>query len=529
MEEIKQTDTETKESKKENRRRQKENKRLEKEKRKAEKRIAGKEGHGKKKKRKKAPFIIAAAVILVVVVRAAARGGASAAAAVTVTQALCGELQESISTSGAVLSEEVKVIFAPVSGTLAEVNVAAGDAVKAGDLLVSYNVEKLESSLRESELQLQKSDAGYNGALADDSTNQWKLYEANHNIEILEQQIADSKAYIKDLQNQLSESQRNTSNALAKESMELNNKLSKLQNELSALVMGSDAYQAKAQEIQEVSGQIANNSYISQTASDSDYVNEMQQKIADAQEVLEGYETYKAEMEAQKSASENAVMSSYDKEQYSAESELANLSYAAAEADYELAKNGITAEFDGIITACSAVPGSGVNGGTQLLTLESSDNLKISFNATKNDIERLALGQKADVVISGKTYQGEISKINRMAEKNASGTPVVGVEIHLLEVDDSIILGMDAKITVYTRKSENALMIPVEAINADRDGDFLYVVENGLVVKKPIECGISTDTYTEILEGISEEDVVILNSDSNLEEGMAVTVIPESL
>ena len=80
---------------------------------------------------------------------------------------------------------------------------------------------------------------------------------------------------------------------------------------------------------------------------------------------------------------------------------------------------------------------------------------------------------------------------------------------------------------IYTDKTENALLIPVEAINADKEGDFLYVAENGIVVRKPIVCGISTDIYTEVLEGITEQDAIILTSSSDLEEGMAVTVMPD--
>ena len=70
------------------------------------------------------------------------------------------------------------------------------------------------------------------------------------------------------------------------------------------------------------------------------------------------------------------------------------------------------------------------------------------------------------------------------------------------------------------------LLIPVEAINADKDGDFLYVVENGVVVKKSIVCGISTDTYSEVTEGITQEDQIILSSYATIEEGMAVTAVP---
>ena len=141
---------------------------------------------------------------------------------------------------------------------------------------------------------------------------------------------------------------------------------------------------------------------------------------------------------------------------------------------------------------------------------------------------KLAVGQKAEVTISGNVYTATVSKINRMANMNNSNTPMVGVEVHIDEPDERIILGLDAKLTIETRSVENALLVPVEAINADRDGDFLYVVEEGRVVRKPVTCGISNDTYTEIIEGITEEDQIIVTYFGSLEEGMAVTVMPSN-
>ncbi len=575
-----------------------------------------------KKKRKKTPFIIAGLVIVVIIFRAAAcSAGDNAGALVTTTNALRGDLQESISTNGTVKSEEVSVIFAPVSGILDSVNVAAGDAVQAGDLLATYNVERLENSMRQSELQYEKSNANYNGVMADNAQNQAKLNEATVNLDVLNQQIEDTKSYLRDLQNELSESQRHTSNALAEESMNLQNslrdrtgeleglqaELRKLQTELeeakaSASVppapdagqntMGAqdgavsgdsqdgtaasddgqdtsgtqgdtgvpssdesgaadagqdtsasqaavdttqletqiaeleDKIVQKEEEISEINAAITRNGYVSSTANNSDYVAELQQKIADAQEDLQHYETYKSEMQGQKSSTENSVLDTYDKTSYSADREIASLTYQETEEDYRQAKDGICAEYAGIITECTAVTGSGVSSGAHLMTLESSENVKVVFSASKYDLAKLEIGQKVDVTISGNVYEGEISKINRMAQANASNTPMVGVEVHLLAPDDRIILGMDAKLVVYTKKADDTLMVPVEAINADKEGDFLYTVEGGIVVKKPIVCGISTDTYTEILEGITEEDVIILTSYTSLEEGMPVTVMP---
>lgn len=465
------------------------------------------------KKRKKIFIIAGIALVLLIVVRmAACSGAAQAGAIVTTASAVRGDLQESISTSGTVKSEVVKAVFAPVNGRLAQVNVEAGDAVKAGELLIAYDMDKLAETLQESKLQLEKSSAGYDGTLAKSAKSQTELGEAQVNLNVLKQQIADNKAYLKSLQDKLEEYLRENTNALSVESVEL-------QERLKNLTPGTEEYNS-------VSSALAWNSNLQQNLNNSDYVVNTNKEITQIQERIAEYEEYKAKMEAQKSASESTVLDSYSLTQYDADYELAKMSYQAAEENYNTASDGIRADFDGIVTSCSAVEGEGVSEGMQLLVLQSCTDLKIAFDASKYDIQKLALGQKADVVISGRTYSGQVSKINRMAEPNASNTPMVGVEIHLQDGDDSIILGLDAKLTIYTDKTENALLVPVEAINADREGDFLYVVENGLAVRRPVVCGISTDTYTEILEGITEEDVIILNALTNLEEGMPVTVMP---
>ena len=504
-----------KEIKKEEKRKQKEAKRKQK---------AGKSG----KKRKKAPVIIAVIVIVLIVIRMVSCAfSGNAGVMVSTTGAFRGDIEESVSTSGKIVTEEKEVLFAPVSGRLNEINVAAGDAVKAGDVLMTYDMDQMEERLQEAALQQDKSNASYNSTMAENSKSTARLNEANTNLAVLDQQLADYKSYLKDLQEKLSTSQRETQRQLSEESYNLSRKATDLNSELQKGVSEERAAEIN-QELQSISSDQARNSYVQSIASSSDYVVNMQNEIASVQEHITECENYKAQMQSQKGTSESTILNGYQSQAYAADRDLAQLTYKEAEEQYYSAKKGIVADFDGIVTECTGVSGASVTEGAQLIILESSENVKVTFDASKSDVAKLAIGQKVDVTISGNKYEGEIAKINRMATLNASNTPMVGVEVHLTNPDDKIILGLDAKLTVHTDSAQDTLLIPVEAINADKDGDFLYVVENGMVVRRPITCGISSDEYTEVLEGVTEEDQIIVNSLTgiSLEEGMAVTAVP---
>ncbi|MBR1931442.1 MAG: efflux RND transporter periplasmic adaptor subunit [Lachnospiraceae bacterium] len=482
----------------------------------------------KKKKRKKIVIILVAVIVIALIIGAVSCSRAAGSAAyVTTTKATRGEIQESISTSGLVESEIKKVYFARVGGAIASVNVSAGELVKAGELLMDYELSDMEELKYQASLQQRRSDAVYQEALVGNSDSQSKLNEANHNLGIIEQQIAADKETLQGLQRDLDSAQRGTSNALVGENYNLSVSANDLTENIKSLDPASQEYADKTKQLNDLQKQIQYNQYRQSVTASSDNVASLQQKISDVQENLALLEESKARMESQKTTSENTVMDGYMRTQYEVDNELAHISYKDTVADYDLASEGIRAEFEGIVTECSVIEGATVMEGTQLLTLESSENVKITFSASKRDIEKLSVGQKVDITISGRSYEGEVSKINRMAQANQSGTPMVGAEVHIQNPDDNIILGLDAKLYIYTNHAEDILMVPVEAVNADRDGDFLYVVEDGVIVRKPIICGISSDNYVEIKEGITEEDEIVISALTDIEEGRNVVVMPD--
>lgn len=90
-----------------------------------------------------------------------------------------------------------------------------------------------------------------------------------------------------------------------------------------------------------------------------------------------------------------------------------------------------------------------------------------------------------------------------------------------------MILGVEAKVVISTAQESDAVLVPVTAVNVDMEGEFVYVVENNILVKKPVTTGISTDTMVQISEGLTGTEQVVTDVTSTLTEGMAVVAMPQ--
>lgn len=171
-----------------------------------------------------------------------------------------------------------------------------------------------------------------------------------------------------------------------------------------------------------------------------------------------------------------------------------------------------------------------VTQGMQLFTLQSIEDVNVEVTLSKNVYAKVKEGQKAEITLAGQTYQGTVKRISRIAIDGAAGTNQAAVAsaaimatIHIDNPDEDIFLGVDAKVKIQAAEAKNVLILPTEAVNIGKDGTFCWVDEDGVLTKRSITTGVTSDEYAEITQGLDEGETVITDPGSH-EEGDSITV-----
>jgi len=189
-----------------------------------------------------------------------------------------------------------------------------------------------------------------------------------------------------------------------------------------------------------------------------------------------------------------------------------------------LKETKIYAPMDGVITSRPVQTGqiiasgiSNVGGGTTLMTLSDISRLFIDANVDEADIGKIREGQKA--VITADAFPGQrfTGTVVRVAAKGVTNSNVVTFEVKI-EVDPQsrhlLKPEMTADVDIQADRKEDALVLPNETIQFGREGYFVMLAsdENTSGVKTKIKPGITDGLNTEVIEGVSEGDRVMIPS-----------------
>lgn len=420
----------------------------------------------KKKKRKIGRRIIIALVILLVigVIAVPKLFSKEAVPEVTVVAARVGDVDETLDTSGMLVSEKEKIYYAPVTETVSVCNAVLGESVVAGDELLRFDTKESENQYNQVKLQQEVSQYEYKETLAKGNESVTDLSKSNKTIQSLKSKISSKEDDIEQIQKDLTKEK-----------------------------------------------------------SDPTAIEKLQTKLQKAQTKLSELQLELSEEKSAKAQAEAGVLSNNQKKQLETNQELSDLSEETAAETLKKAKAGISSEFDGIVTDVQVAPGVVVTQGQPLFTIQSNEQVKVSISISKYELSKVKLGQVASITLGDSSYTGSVVKISKMGVVNDSGTPAIEVDIHVDKPDENIYLGVEAKVVIQLANAKKVITIPAEALNTGKDGEFCYVVENSIVVKKTVESGVTSDDIVEITKGIKEGDLVITDITSNLEAGIKVT------
>lgn len=488
-------------------------------------------------------------LIMIAVIGSMNQGGESVPTIETVAVTK-GNVTQEVEASGNVESEQKKTFFSPVNGEIQTMSVETGDTVEAGQGIIGFNLENLESENQKAELnvrsgQLQLEDAQQQAAdaAAKQGEAQAKIPELEAQITEKQDQIASLQQQIADAQTQAAADAQAAAQQAAQEAQQAYEaELAQAEQEYQQAKEEYDTvtlpeYEKKLQELRE---QMDRDGAPDSARADYEYAlnnppqEPVKREVNQADYMVSGSgsdtvvpDTSDLQLQMETASSELArLQSELASQEAVAEADVTSLTPAAQEqmqisnnlAELEAkniqelieeGKKGIQAEFKGVISDAQVTQGSAVTQGMELFTLQSLDQVCVEANISKYDFDKVKEGQKAEITLGDSTYQGTVEKISKIAIPNEQGTALIGVTIHIDNPDDNIFIGVEAQASIQAAQAKDVPVLPVEAVNIGKDGSFCYVVENGKITEKTVKTGVTSDSYVEILEGLKVGDQVI--------------------
>jgi HlyD family secretion protein len=186
----------------------------------------------------------------------------------------------------------------------------------------------------------------------------------------------------------------------------------------------------------------------------------------------------------------------------------------------------VTAPVSGTLYSLPARAGTYVHTGDVLAELADLTRIRVRVFVDEPEIGSLNQGQAVEVTwdaLPERTWSGQIEQLPKTIV--ARGSRNVGEVLCSVNNEHGELLpNTNVNARIRTGQSDNSLTLSRGAVRTEGNGHFVFVVDEGRLHKHEVKVGISNASDYEILSGVSEKDVVALPGNSDLQDGMAVTI-----
>lgn len=186
-----------------------------------------------------------------------------------------------------------------------------------------------------------------------------------------------------------------------------------------------------------------------------------------------------------------------------------------ADTEQKLESLTVKAGTDGVVSGLQLNPDQIVQAGAKLFTIKSNKQVKIDVEIDELDIAGIKLDQNATVTFDAlpeKQFTGMVVKIDPIGVSQNNVTKYTAT----LELDNAegVMLGMSADVEIVSQAANDALYIPIEAIQIINGEKYVVMAQDinkdlkSTPATHKVTTGVTDGVNVEITQGLAEGDQV---------------------
>lgn len=193
-------------------------------------------------------------------------------------------------------------------------------------------------------------------------------------------------------------------------------------------------------------------------------------------------------------------------------------------AKLQLSHADVTSPIDGIVADRFVSPGDLIGAGTPAFRIVQIDPVIVRVELGARDIIRIRPGAQAAIRLDAFPYQDFAGVVTSVEAVAGAPSRLFGVRIQVPNPEGILKPGMSARVRIAVDSRDQVVAVPDEALLDSGGEPYVYVVENGVARRRPVEVGLSGGGWTEIVSGLAAGEYVVVSGQAALADGARVRV-----
>lgn len=211
----------------------------------------------------------------------------------------------------------------------------------------------------------------------------------------------------------------------------------------------------------------------------------------------------------------------FEKLRYDMEALQASYNLSSLALDY----TQIRAPINGVVSQRYVKLGNTIRIGDPIFRITSLDPLVSYLYVPEREFRQIAAGQPVYINIDALSGPPFVSNVTRISPVVDPDTGTFKITIEIRDADSRIKPGMFGRMNIVYDKHENALQVPRSAIIETATSTSVFVVEDGVAIRKDVQTGFSSEGMIEITDGLADDEDVVTVGHVGLKNETKVVVI----